>query len=105
MVVHSAGIQDTRGARLLMLRMHRAFGLRKIFVDAGYKSRCLAWAAAMFGWALEVVRRTDRRFTVVPKRWIVLRRTMLPVSVSRGRRWSTGGSWPVLGGMGSARLS
>ncbi len=74
MVVHSAGVQDTRGARLLMVRMHRAFaGLGKIFVDAGYKNRCIAWAAAMFGWALEVVRRPDRRFTVLPKRWIVER--------------------------------
>ncbi len=74
-MVHAAGIQDTRGARLLLMRMHRAFaGLRTIFADAGYKNRCIAWAAAMVGWALDVVRRPDdRRVTVLPQRWIVER--------------------------------
>ena len=79
MAVHSAGVQGTRGARLrgarlLMVRRHRACaGLRKTFAAAGAKSRCRAWAAALFGWALEVARRPDRRFAVLPKRWIVER--------------------------------
>jgi hypothetical protein len=40
-------------------------------------------------WELQIVRRCDRhRFVVLPKRWIVLPRTILPDSASSGRRWS-----------------
>ncbi len=57
-----------------------------------------------FGRTLVIAREPGRQRAIQTKLRSTLRRTMLPVSVSRGRRWSTGGSWPVLGGMGSARL-
>lgn len=73
-VVHAASISDTRGARTLMLRMHRQFpGLVKIFVDGGYKKGCITWAATMLGWTLEVVKRIGDGFHILPKRWIVER--------------------------------
>lgn len=73
-VVHAASISDSRGARLLLLRLHGRFaGFAKIFVDGGYKKGCIDWAAAMFGWPLEVVKRLGDGFQVLPKRWIVER--------------------------------
>lgn len=72
--MHSAGISDSRGAHLLLLRMHKAFaGLGKIFVDGGYKKGCIAWAKAMFMWPLEVVKRLGDGFVALPKRWVVER--------------------------------
>lgn len=75
MVVHSAGISDSRGARCLLLRLFRAgFHLVKIFVDSGYKTGLLLWAKAMLGYFLEVVQRSSEKgFQVAAKRWIVER--------------------------------
>jgi putative transposase len=72
-VVHSAGISDTRGVRLLLIRLSMMFTLAKIFVDGGYKQGCIDWAKAMFGVVLEVVKRTDTAFKIMPKRWIIER--------------------------------
>lgn len=74
-VVHSAGISDSRGARCLLIRLFRAgFNLVKIFVDGGYKMGLILWAQAMFGYLLEVVQRSSEQgFQVVAKRWIVER--------------------------------
>lgn len=83
--VHAANTSDTRGVRLLLLRLHRHFtGLAVIFVDGGYKKGCINWAAAMFGWTLEVVKRLGDKtgFQVLPKRWIV-ERTFAWLSVYR----------------------
>ena len=76
MVVHSAGISDSRGARCLLIRLFRAgFPLVKIFVDSGYKTGLLLWAKAMLGYFLEVVQRSSEKgFQVAAKRWIVERR-------------------------------
>ncbi|MFQ6027371.1 MAG: transposase [Dehalococcoidia bacterium] len=73
-VVHAAHISDSRGVRLLVLRLWCQFPhLQKIWVDAGYKRGCVEWAEAMFGYLLEVVKRTDQGFNVLLKRWIVER--------------------------------
>jgi putative transposase len=42
-------------------------------VDGGYKRGCIEWAQAMFGYPLEVVKRRDKGFEILPKRWIVER--------------------------------
>jgi transposase len=85
-VVHSAGISDTRGVRLLLIRLAALFTtLLTIFVDGGYKQGCLDWAKAMFGWFMHVVKRTDaavKGFSVLPKRWIV-ERTLAWLSFDR----------------------
>jgi putative transposase len=74
-VVHSAGISDTRGAHLVLIRLFIILPrLLKILVDGGYKQSVIDWGKAMFGYILEVVRRTDsHNFKVLPKRWIVER--------------------------------
>ncbi len=73
-VVHAAHISDTRGVRLVLLRLWRQFPhIQKIWVDGGYKKGCIQWALAMFGYVLEVVKRRDKGFEVLPKRWIVER--------------------------------
>jgi transposase len=74
-VVHSAGIQDRAGARAVLIRLFGIISaLQKICVDGGYSRKLLAWAQAMFGWGLEVVKRNETaRFVVLPKRWVVER--------------------------------
>ena len=79
-VVHSAGIQDRDGARLVLPRLLERFGwLRCIFVDGGYAGELVAWVKKLLprrGLRLEIVKRSDvhrHRFAVLPKRWIVER--------------------------------
>ena len=75
--VHAAHISETRGIRIILLRLHHYFyaGFKKIFVDGGYKKGCIEWALLMFRWTVEVVKRSDKAkgFEVLPKRWIVER--------------------------------
>jgi putative transposase len=73
--VHSAAISDTRGARLMLIRLFLVVpGLLKILVDGGYKQGVIDWAKAMFDYLLEVIKRPQRRaFKLLPKRWIVER--------------------------------
>lgn len=75
MIVHSAGIQDRVGARAVLLRLFATFDtLTTVFVDGGYSGKLIEWAKAMFGWAVQVVKRTEAHcFAVLPKRWIVER--------------------------------
>lgn len=73
--VHSAGISDTRGAHLVLIRLFIVLPhLLKILVDGGYKQGVLDWGKAMFGYLLEVVKRSETKgFHILPKRWIVER--------------------------------
>lgn len=76
LVVHSAGIQDRRGARTLLARLAACFrSIQTVFADGGYQGEKLETRAkAMFGYRLEIVKRRDtRHFELVPKRWIVER--------------------------------
>lgn len=74
-VVHSAGIQDTRGARLLMLKLFRLFAnVSLVWVDAGYKKGLIEWTKLMCNITLEVVARTaDKGFQLLKRRWVVER--------------------------------
>ena len=73
--VHSAGISDTRGAHLVLIRLFLVLPqLLKILVDGGYKQGVIDWGKAMFGYLIEVVKRPHlHTFKVLPKRWIVER--------------------------------
>ncbi len=75
MVVHSAGIQDRVGARAVLMRLFRRFDtITKVFVDGGYTGKLIDWARDMFGYDVEVVKRSEQHtFVVLPKRWIVER--------------------------------
>lgn len=74
-VVHSAGIQDRVGARMVLMRLFARFqDIGKVFVDGGYTGKRIDWARQMFGYEVEVVKRNElHRFRVLPKRWIVER--------------------------------
>jgi len=76
LAVHAAHISETRGARLILIRLYQVCpGLKKIFVDGGYFKGIIEWGLAMFGYLVEVVKRSDaaKGFQLLPKRWIVER--------------------------------
>jgi transposase len=74
--VHAAHISETRGIRLVLIRLWRKFpDIQKIWVDGGYKAGCIQWALLMFGYVVEVVKQLGgvKGFHILPKRWIVER--------------------------------
>lgn len=74
--MHSAGIQDRDGAKALIEKLRGVSPrLRLIWADAGYTGQLIAWVAAVTGWVLEIVKRSDdlQGFVVLPHRWIVER--------------------------------
>lgn len=75
MIVHSAGIQDRVAARAVLMRLFSTFtAIQMVYVDGGYTGKLLGWAKQMFGYCIEVVKRTEAHtFKVLPKRWIVER--------------------------------
>jgi transposase len=80
-VVHSADVQDRDGAFHLLRRARRLFPfIERIFADGGYAGRKMALVVWRTGaWKLQIVKRSDAKgFEVLPKRWIVTVRTMLP---------------------------
>jgi putative transposase len=79
-VVHSAGIQDLAGARLVLPKLAHGFPrLAAVLADAGYRGAAFAaWVAAALHVELQRAHRPPRRpgrrgFQVLPKRWIVER--------------------------------
>ena len=74
-IVHSAGVQDTNGARPLLSRLSRLFGgVSLVWADQGYKRGLIEWAKATLDLTLEVVARPrGKGFQVVKRRWVVER--------------------------------
>ena len=75
-VVHSAGIQDRRGARLPLIRIATKFEtISKIWADGGYSGKTVSWAKEMFDHDLEIVKKIEgqKGFSVLPRRWVVER--------------------------------
>jgi putative transposase len=75
-VVHSAGIQDETGARLVMEKVKgRMPRLQVIFADAGYAGILSLYVRMALGCVLEIVRRPQEAqgFVLLPKRWMVER--------------------------------
>ncbi len=71
-----AAVQDGDGARLLLRNLPgRCKKLRKIWVDGGCTGGLLEWVADRFKFCLAVVLRPKetRRFTLLPRRWVVER--------------------------------
>ena len=70
-VVHAASIQDWDGVKLVL---HQLLGwfprLQVIWADGAYCGKLVAWARALGGWLLEIVRRPNEAtgFRVLPKR-------------------------------------
>src|SRR5215210_6411024 len=79
-VVHSAGVQDRAGAKLVLTGLHTAYPrLGLVWVDGGYVNTVdaglLDWAARHEGLQVVVVPRNAdvRGFQVLPRRWVVER--------------------------------
>jgi putative transposase len=80
-VVHSAGIQDRDGAKLVLKKMVDRFPrLKKILADGIYNGDIADWAKEVGGWILELVVRSPdepeeekKKFQVLKWRWIVER--------------------------------
>jgi putative transposase len=75
-VVHTANIQDRDGAKLVMEQVKGTFSrLQLIWADAGYSGKLVDWTKVIFGWVLEIVKRSDdvKGFKVLPHRWVVER--------------------------------
>ena len=68
-VVHSAGIQDRAGVRVLQIRLFLYFeSLKTIFVDGSYSCSLINWALSMLGWNMQVIKRCQQRiFKVKPQ--------------------------------------
>lgn len=83
-VVHSAGIQDRDGAKLLLKRARKHLAtIVKIFADGGYTGKLIAWVKEKYEIVLDIVKRNEvHKFVVLPKRWII-ERTNAWVSVAR----------------------
>jgi len=75
-VVHSAGIQDRDGAKLVLDRVRKQYErLTLIWADGGYAGKLVAWVKESCGRDLEIVKRNDdlKGFHVLPRRWVVER--------------------------------
>lgn len=80
LVVHAANVQDRDGAKLAMAQLNekrkgrRLFPrLKLIWADGGYAGQLIDWAKHLGRWTLEIVKRGEAGFVVLPKRWIVER--------------------------------
>jgi putative transposase len=74
-VVHSAGIQDREGAKLVLKAMLNRFPrMQLIWADGGYTGLLIDWVKEKLGWVLEIVKRVElHTFKVLPRRWVVER--------------------------------
>ncbi len=75
-VVHSAGIQDRDGAKLVLKKIVGRFPrLKKVLADGIYNGDIAEWAQGIGGWILELVVRPEgsEGFEVLKWRWIVER--------------------------------
>jgi len=75
-VVHTADISESAGARLVLLKMRGGCKkLRRVWLDGGYRGTVLAWAFDVFRLVLQVVKPPPEQkgFAVLPRRWVVER--------------------------------
>ena len=78
-MVHSAGIQDRDGAKLVISKIrHWLPKLKIIWADQGYAGELVGWTQVVLGAVLSIVQRPakalrQRGFLPLPKRWIVER--------------------------------
>lgn len=76
-VVHTAGLQDQDGARLVIERLRGCFKrLALIWGDSAYGRAGLPeWVKATFGWIMQTILRPTKAkgFVLLPKRWIAER--------------------------------
>ncbi len=75
-VVHSAGVQDRDGAKMVIQKVRfNSPRLKKLWADGGYRGKLEQWVKQFAHCKLEIVKRAEanKGFAVLPKRWIVER--------------------------------
>lgn len=75
-VVHSAGVQDRDGAKMVIQKVRfNSPRLKKLWGDGAYRGKLEQWVEQFADCKLEIVKRADasKGFAVLPKRWIVER--------------------------------
>jgi len=74
-VVHSAGIQERAGAKLVMTNLMAWFsGIKIVWADGGYSGEPFkSWVKKMFNVIWQVIKRPRKVFKIVKFRWIVER--------------------------------
>lgn len=75
-LVTAASVQDRDGAKEVFAQAEGKYPrLRKIWADGSYAGKLVAWVAAKYGWALEIVKHIGKvvGFKLLPRRWVVER--------------------------------
>lgn len=69
-----AGISDSAGAQMILSAIRKRWPwIKHLFADSAYDRGKLMDKAAYLDFVIEVVRRTDASFKVLPRRWVVER--------------------------------
>lgn len=69
-----ASVQDRDGAKeVLGFCLGTYPRLKTVWADAAYGGQLIEWAKRVLGMTLQIVRRTDKGFVVLPRRWVVER--------------------------------
>ena len=67
-------MQDRDGARLVLNKLKNLFpAMRVVFADGGYTGKLVQWVEQLKAFVLNIIKRTDKGFKILPKRWIVER--------------------------------
>ena len=81
--VHSASYADrAKGLDIIKLAKASYGNIKKVFADSGYTGSLIDKVKKETGCKLEIIKRTDKGFKVLPKRWIV-ERTLAWISNDR----------------------
>ena len=72
--VTTADISDSAGAQAVLEAIHTRWRwIRHLFADSAYDKRQLLDKAEFLGFTLEIIKRTQTAFVVLPRRWVVER--------------------------------
>ena len=70
----TANISDSAGAHVILDGLRKRWPwIKHLFADGAYDRRQMLDKAALLDFVVEIVRRSDPGFTVLPKRWVVER--------------------------------
>ncbi len=73
-IVTMAGLQDRDAAHRLLARLRERFTtIALVWADAGYAGRLLDWARNVLHLTVQIVKRSEPGFVVLPRRWVVER--------------------------------
>jgi putative transposase len=70
----TADISDSAGAQAILDALRKRWpGIKHLFADGAYDRRQLLEKAEFLNFTIEIVRRVDEGFQILPRRWVVER--------------------------------